>query len=62
MKLIKTGKERLRSETTCIEEENTQAAVAEQIETAKSYVNRVIKKPNVGSEPYVCTVDGGSGI
>ena len=30
----------------CIEEGTTQAAVAEQIETTKSYVNRVIKKPN----------------
>ena len=32
----------------CIEEGTTQAAVAEQIETTKSYVNRVIKKPNGG--------------
>ena len=30
----------------CIEKGTTQAAVAEQIETTKSYVNRVIKKPN----------------
>ena len=30
----------------CIEEGTTQAVVAEQIETTKSYVNRVIKKPN----------------
>ncbi len=30
----------------CIEQGTTQAAVAEQIDTTKSYVNRVIKKPN----------------
>ena len=30
----------------CKEEGTTQAAVTEQIETTKSYVNRVIKKPN----------------
>lgn len=30
----------------CIENSTTQAKVAEQIETTKSYVNRVIKKPN----------------
>ncbi len=30
----------------CIEEGTTQAVVAEQIDTTKSYVNRVIKKPN----------------
>lgn len=30
----------------CIENETTQAAVAEPIKTTKSYVNRVIKKSN----------------
>lgn len=30
----------------CIEQGTTQAAVTEQIDTTKSYVNRVIKKPN----------------
>lgn len=30
----------------CIENSTTQAKVAEQIETTKSYVNRVIKNPN----------------
>ena len=30
----------------CIEKGTTQAALAEQIETTKSYVNRVIKKQN----------------
>lgn len=29
----------------CIEKSTTQAKIAEQIETTKSYVNRVIKKP-----------------
>ena len=32
--------------TKCIERKTTQVAVAEQIHTTKSYVNRVIKKPN----------------
>ena len=30
----------------CIENGTTQAQVAEDIQTTKSYVNRVIKKPN----------------
>lgn len=30
----------------CIENSTTQSNVAEQIETTKSYVSRVIKKPN----------------
>lgn len=30
----------------CIENETTQAQIAEDIQTTKSYVNRVIKKPN----------------
>ncbi len=30
----------------CIENSTTQAKIAEQIETTKSYINRVIKKPN----------------
>ena len=35
----------------CIENSTTQAKVAEQIETTKSYVNRVIKNPNVVINP-----------
>ena len=30
----------------CIENRTTQAQIAEDIQTTKSYVNRVIKKPN----------------
>lgn len=30
----------------CIENETTQTQIAEDIQTTKSYVNRVIKKPN----------------
>ena len=30
----------------CIENGTTQAQIAEEIQTTKSYVNRVIKKPN----------------
>ena len=30
----------------CIENGTTQAKIAEDIQTTKSYVNRVIKKPN----------------
>ena len=32
----------------CIENGTTQAQIAEDIQTTKSYVNRVIKKPNGG--------------
>ena len=43
----------------CIEEGTTQAAVAEQIETTKSYVNRVIKKPNgVVNKTFVQMIEG----
>ncbi len=38
----------------CIEEETTQAKLAEAVGTSKSYVSRIIKKPeNVVNKTYV---------